>query len=160
MQYERCVLILCSSFFEWKAPVKAKVKWLDAVSFQADSETGHSVIMDGPEASGGQNKGFRPMELVLLGTAGCTSYDVITILQKARQQVSDCVAEISAERADEVPSVFTKIHFHFIVTGKGLKETQVKRAIDLSADKYCSASIMLGKGGVEITHDYEIKENE
>ncbi len=139
--------------------MKAKVKWLEDVSFLAESETGHTVVMDGPESSGGRNIGIRPMELVLLGVGGCTSFDVITILQKSRQQVTDCIAEISAERADEVPSVFTKIHFHFVVTGKALKESQVKRAIDLSADKYCSASIMLGKAGVEIAHDYEIKED-
>ena len=96
------------------------------------------------------------MELVLLGVGGCTSFDVISILQKARQDISDCVAEIEAERADEVPSVFNKIHFHFVVTGNNLKESQVKRAINLSAEKYCSASIMLGRAGVEITHDYEM----
>ena len=92
------------------------------------------------------------------GMGGCTSFDVVSILKKARQPVTDCVAEIEAERADDVPSVFTKIHVHFVVTGTGLKENQVKRAVELSADKYCSASIMLGRGGVEITHDYEIIE--
>ncbi len=136
--------------------MKASVKWIDNVTFLAESESGHTVVMDGPESAGGRNIGIRPMELVLLGVGGCTSFDVVTILQKARQQITDCVAEITAERADEVPAVFTKIHFHFVVTGKNLKDAQVKRAIDLSADKYCSASIMLGKGGVEITHDYEI----
>ena len=140
--------------------MKAKVKWLEDVSFLAESESGHTVVIDGPESAGGRNIGIRPMELVLLGVGGCTSFDVISILKKARQQVTDCVAEISAERADDVPSVFTKIHFHFVVTGKQLKEAQVKRAIDLSADKYCSASIMLGRGGVEITHDYEILEHD
>ena len=140
--------------------MKAKVKWLEDVSFLAESESGHTVVMDGPESTGGRNIGFRPMELVLLGVGGCTSFDVVTILKKARQEVTDCVAEISAERADEVPSVFTRIHFHFVVTGQNLKEAQVKRAIDLSAEKYCSASIMLGKGGVEITHDYEIQDHE
>ena len=101
---------------------------------------------------------MRPMEMVLLGMGGCTSFDVVSILKKSRQPVTDCVAEIEAERADDVPSVFTKIHVHFVVTGSGLKEAQVKRAVELSADKYCSASIMLGRGGVEITHDYEIVE--
>ena len=139
--------------------VKAKVKWLEDVSFLAESESGHTVVMDGPESSGGRNIGIRPMELVLMGVGGCTSFDVMTILTKSRQQVSDCVAKISAERADTVPSVFTSIHFHFVVTGKSLKEVQVKRAIDLSADKYCSASIMLGHAGVKITHDYEIRED-
>ncbi len=98
------------------------------------------------------------MELMLMGLGGCTSFDVMMILKKARQPVEDCVAEIEAQRADEVPAVFTDIHIHFVVSGKGLKESQVKRAIDLSAEKYCSASIMLEKGGVNITHDYEIVE--
>ena len=133
--------------------MKASVKWIDNVTFLAESESGHTVVMDGPESAGGRNIGIRPMELVLLGVGGCTSFDVVTILQKARQQVTNCEAKITAERADEVPAVFTKIHFQFVVTGKNLKEAQVKRAIDLSADKYCSASIMLGKGGVEILGD-------
>ncbi|MFT4677496.1 MAG: putative redox protein [Patiriisocius sp.] len=136
--------------------MKASVKWIDNVTFLAESESGHTVVIDGPASAGGRNIGIRPMELVLLGVAGCTSFDVVSILQKARQNISDCVAEIEAERADEVPSVFTKIHFHFVVTGNNLKESQVKRAIDLSAEKYCSASIMLGRAGVEISHDYEI----
>lgn len=140
--------------------MKASVKWIENVTFLAESESGHTVVMDGPESAGGRNIGIRPMELVLLGVGGCTSFDVISILQKARQDVTDCVAEIEAERADDVPSVFTRIHFHFVVTGNNLKEAQVKRAIDLSADKYCSASIMLGRGGVDITHDYEIRDNE
>ena len=93
-----------------------------------------------------------------MGMGGCTSFDVMSMLKKARQQVTDCVAQLDAERSDEIPSVFTKIHIHFVVTGKSLKESQVKRAIDLSAEKYCSASIMLGRAGVEITHDYEIVE--
>jgi putative redox protein len=136
--------------------VKASVKWIDNVTFLAESESGHTVVIDGPASAGGRNIGIRPMELVLLGVGGCTSFDVMSILQKARQDITDCVAEIEAERADEIPSVFTKIHFHFVVTGRKLKEAQVKRAIDLSAEKYCSASIMLGRAGVEITHDYEI----
>ncbi|MFN3237499.1 MAG: OsmC family protein [Pseudomonadales bacterium] len=140
--------------------MKASVKWIENVTFLAESESGHTVVIDGPESAGGRNIGIRPMELVLLGVGGCTSFDVISILQKARQDVTDCVAEIQAERADDVPSVFTRIHFHFVVTGNNLKEAQVKRAIDLSADKYCSASIMLGRGGVDITHDYEIRDNE
>lgn len=134
------------------------MRWIENVTFLAESESGHTVVMDGPPSAGGRNIGIRPMELVLLGVGGCTSFDVVSILQKARQDITDCVAEIAAERADEVPSVFTKIHFHFVVTGNNLKEAQVKRAIDLSAEKYCSASIMLGKAGVVITHDFEIKE--
>ena len=136
--------------------MRASVTWLDGVSFIAESESGHTVVMDGPPSAGGRNIGIRPMELVLLGVGGCTSFDVMTILQKARQNVTDCVARIEAERADEIPSVFTKIHFHFLVTGKSLKESQVKRAILLSAEKYCSASIMLGAAGVEITHSFEV----
>lgn len=137
--------------------MKASIKWIDDVTFLGESESGHTVVMDGPPSAGGRNIGIRPMELVLLGVGGCTSFDVVSILQKARQDITDCVAQIEAERADEIPSVFTKIHFHFVVTGNNLKEAQVKRAIDLSAEKYCSASIMLGKAGVEITHDYEVK---
>jgi len=138
--------------------MKATIKWIDDVTFLAESESGHSVVIDGPPSEGGRNIGIRPMEMVLLGMGGCTSFDVVSILKKARQPITDCVADITAERADEIPSVFTKIHVHFVVTGKALKENQVKRAVELSAEKYCSASIMLGKGGVEITHDYEIVE--
>ncbi|MEX2327639.1 MAG: OsmC family protein [Pseudomonadales bacterium] len=136
--------------------MKGTIKWLEGVSFMAESESGHSVVIDGPPSEGGQNKGPRPMELVLLGVGGCTSFDVISILKKSRQEVIDCTTRIEAERADDVPSVFTKIHFHFVVKGKSLKENQVKRAVALSAEKYCSASIMLGRAGVEISHDYEI----
>lgn len=136
--------------------MKANVRWVDGAMFLAESGSGHAVAIDGPPEEGGRNLGPRPMEMVLMGVGGCASFDVMMILKKARQRVTDCVAQIEAERADGVPSVFTKIHIHFVVTGTGLKENQVKRAIDLSADKYCSASIMLGRGGVRITHDYEI----
>lgn len=136
--------------------MRATIKWLEGVSFEAESGSGHRVIMDGPPGEGGQNAGVRPMEMILLGVGGCASFDVISILGKSRQQVSDCTTAITAERADEIPSVFTKIHFHFMVSGEGLKEAQVKRAISLSAEKYCSGSIMLAKAGVDITHDYEI----
>lgn len=132
------------------------IRWIDEVIFVAESQSGHSVVIDGPPGDGGRNVGFRPMELVLLGTAGCTSFDVVSILRKARQSVTDCVTRIRARRSDDIPAVFTEIHFHFDVTGRGLKESQVKRAVELSAEKYCSASIMLGRGGVEITHGYEI----
>lgn len=138
--------------------MKGTIRWVDDVMFLAESESGHTVVIDGPPSDGGRNIGIRPMELVLLGVGGCTSFDVMTILKKARQSVTDCTTRIEAERADDVPSVFTRIHIHFDVTGRGLKESQVKRAVELSADKYCSASIMLGRGGVEITHDYEIHE--
>ena len=137
--------------------MKARVKWVQDVMFVGESGSGHAVVMDGAPEAGGRNLGMRPMELVLLGVGGCTSFDVVSILKKQRQNVHDCVAEMQAERADSDPKVFTKIHIHFVVTGKGLKDEQVKRAIELSADKYCSASIML-KPKVEITHDYEIIE--
>jgi len=138
--------------------MKARIKWVENVSFLGESGTGHTVVMDGPEDHGGRNIGMRPMETLLIGMGGCASFDVVSILKKSRQQVTDCVAEIEAERADEVPSVFTKIHLHFKVSGVNLKESQVKRAVELSAEKYCSASIMLGKAGVEITHGYEMIE--
>ena len=133
-----------------------KVKWIDGVSFVGESESGHAVVMDGAPENGGRNIGMRPMEMLLIGMGGCTSFDVVAILKKARQPVIDCVAEIDATRADETPKVFTKIHVHFIVTGDDLNPVQVERAIKLSAEKYCSASIMLSKS-VEITHDFEIK---
>jgi len=137
--------------------MKAKVHWDGDAKFVGDSETGHTITMDGPPDHGGKNQGPRPMEMLLLGLGGCTSFDVMSILKKSRQKVTDCSAEISAERADEVPAVFTKIQIHFVVKGDNLKESLVKRAVSLSAEKYCSASIMLEKGGVEITHSYEIQ---
>ncbi|HQN65473.1 MAG TPA: OsmC family protein [Methylophilus sp.] len=137
--------------------MKVSVKWVDGVCFMGESETGHAVILDGAPEMGGRNIGMRPMEMLLIGMGGCTSFDVVTILKKARQKVTDCVAEIHAERANEVPKVFTKIHVHFVVTGDQLNSSQVERAIKLSAEKYCSASIMLGKA-CEITHDFEIKQ--
>ena len=142
-------------FEEVQTTMKANIKWKEQVTFLGETESGHSVVMDGPPEGGGRNLGPRPMELVLLGTGGCTTYDVIHILKKSRQQVTDCEVKITAERATEDPKVFTKIHFHFIVTGKDLKVEQVERAIHLSAEKYCSASIMLGKMA-DITHDFEI----
>ncbi len=137
--------------------MKVSVKWVDNVCFMGESETGHAVVLDGAPEMGGRNIGMRPMEMLLIGMGGCTSFDVVTILKKARQKITDCVAEIQAERANEVPKVFTKIHVHFVVTGDTLNETQVERAIRLSAEKYCSASIMLGKA-CEITHDFEIRQ--
>jgi putative redox protein len=139
--------------------MKARVKWVEQVTFMAQADSGHAVIMDGPPDGGGRNLGVRPMEMLLMGMGGCTAYDVIHILKKGRQPVTDCVVELTAERADSVPSVFTNIHVHFIVTGKGLSEKVVGRAITLTAEKYCSASIMLSKA-VDITHDFEIVESE
>jgi len=137
--------------------MKARIKWIENVCFMGESETGHAVVLDGAPDAGGRNLGMRPMEMLLIGMGACTSFDVVTILKKARQPVTDCVAEIDAARADEIPKVFTKIHVHFVVTGKGLNPTQVERAVKLSAEKYCSASIMLGKSA-EVTHDFEIVE--
>lgn len=140
--------------------VKATVKWVDGAMFLGESGSGHSVVMDGPEDHGGRNMGVRPMEMLLLGLGGCSSFDVMSILKKSRQNVQDCRVEIAAERADAVPAVFTKIHLHFVVTGTKLKEAHVKKAVELSATKYCSASIMLEAGGVEISHDYEMIDTE
>ena len=137
--------------------MKARVKWVEDMMFMGESGSGHAVVMDGPPDLGGKNMGIRPMEMMLLGLGGCTSFDVMLILQRSRQEVVDCVAELSAERAETDPKVFTKIHIHFVVTGKDLKEKMVKRAVELSATKYCSASIMLSQT-VDISHDYEIVE--
>ncbi len=137
--------------------MQARIKWVENVCFVGESETGHAVVLDGAPDAGGRNLGMRPMEMLLIGMGACTSFDVVTILKKARQPITDCVAEMEAERADEIPKVFTKIHVHFVVTGKGLNPSQVERAVKLSAEKYCSASIMLGKSA-EVTHDFEIRE--
>lgn len=137
--------------------MKARIKWKDGMSFLAESGSGHAVLMDGPPEAGGRNLGPRPMEMLLMGTGGCAAFDVMLILKKSRQAVSDCVVEIEAQRAAQDPKVFTHIHFHFILTGKNLQSQQIERAISLSAGKYCSASIMLGKTA-EITHDFEIVE--
>ena len=139
--------------------MKATVKWADGAMFVGESGSGHTVVMDGPEDLGGRNLAARPMEMLLLGTGGCSIYDVLTMLKKSRQQVVDCRVELDAQRADAVPAVFTQINMHFVVTGVGLKESHVRRAVELSAEKYCSASIMLGAAGVEITHSYEIVDN-
>lgn len=136
--------------------MQAKVSWAGDVSFSAESGSGHTVTLDGPPNLGGQDLGARPMELMLMGLGGCTSFDVMTILKKTRQDVTDCVAHLTAERADAVPAVFTKIHVHFVVTGRNLKDKHVARAIALSAEEYCSASIMLEKSGVSMSHDFEI----
>ncbi|MCN4144065.1 MAG: OsmC family protein [Thiohalomonas sp.] len=137
--------------------MKAKIKWVEDMMFLGQSGSGHAVVMDAPPDLGGKNMGIRPMEMMLMGLGGCTSFDVMLILKRSRQEVSDCVVELSAERAKTDPKVFTKIHIHFIVTGKNLKEKMVQRAVELSATKYCSASITLAQT-VEITHDYELIE--
>ncbi len=138
--------------------MKARIKWVEEVSFLGETESGHAVLMDGPPAGGGRNLGPRPMEMLLIGTGACTAYDVVHILKKGRHPITDCVVNIEAERADNDPKVFTKIHLHFVVTGKDLKRDAVARAIELSATKYCSASIMLG-ATASITHDFELTES-
>lgn len=135
--------------------MKARIKWVEQATFVGESGSGHTVVMDGPPNAGGRNLGIRPMEMLLLGVGGCTTFDVVHILRRSRQQVEDCWAELEAERADTEPKVFTKIHIRFFVKGRDLSEKHVSRAVDLSAEKYCSATIML-RGSVEITHDYEI----
>ncbi len=137
--------------------MQARIKWVQDATFLGESGSGHAVVMDGPPDHGGRNLGVRPMEMLLLGMGGCTAFDVVSILKKSRQPITDCVAEIEAARAEQDPKIFTRIHVHFIVTGQGLDDRRVARAVSLSADKYCSASIMLGKTA-EITHDYEIRE--
>lgn len=136
--------------------MQATVDWTGNASFRATSGSGHSVQLDGPPDHGGENLGPRPMEMLLMGLGGCSSFDVMSILKKSRQDVTDCHTRVEAERTDAVPAVFTRIHLHFIVTGHALKEKQVSRAVSLSAEKYCSASIMLENAGVEITHTFEI----
>ena len=137
--------------------MKARVKWVEGMSFLGESGSGHTFLMDGAPEAGGRNLGVRPMEAVLMGAGGCTAFDVVLILKRSRADVTDCVVELEAERAETDPKVFTKIHLHFIVSGRNLKPELVERALNLSAEKYCSASIMLGKTAL-ITHDFEIRE--
>ena len=138
--------------------MKARVIWVENTMMVGESGSGHAVVMDGPPEHGGRNLGIRPMEMLLLGLGGCTQFDVVQILKKGRQQLSSCSVELEAERAETEPKVFTRIHVHFILSGVGLSEKAVARAVDLSAEKYCSASLMLGKTA-RITHDFEIREN-
>ena len=136
--------------------MKAKIRWLENAMLLGESGSGHTVVMDGPEQSGGRNIGVRPMEMMLLSVGGCSSFDVVSILKKSRQSISSCEAEVTAERVDAIPAVFESIHIHFKLKGQDLSVKQVERAIELSAEKYCSATIMLEKAGVKITHDYEL----
>lgn len=138
--------------------MKARVKWVDGMMFVGESGSGHAVVMDAAPAVGGRDLGVRPMEMLLLGMGGCSSIDVLMILRKGRQTVTDCWVELEAERAETDPKVFTKIHAHFVVTGRGLDPAKVERAIALSAEKYCSASVMLG-AMAQITHDFEVRED-
>ncbi len=137
--------------------METTVRWLSPMEFVAETGSGHALVLDGSEEFGGRNLGPRPMEMLLVGLGGCTNFDVILMLKKSRQKITDCEVKISATRAETEPKVFTNIHVHFIVSGHNVDEKKVKRAIDLSAEKYCSASIMLG-ATAEITHDYEIRE--
>ena len=137
--------------------MKARVQLVEGMTFVAESGTGHAVVVDGAPDIGGRDLGPRPMELVLMGTGACTAVDVVLMLRKGRSRVDGCVVEMDGERAPEDPKVFTKIHFHFIVTGMGLTTTQVERAIRLSREKYCSATAMLAKTA-EVTSDFEIRE--
>ena len=136
--------------------MKATIKWVDNAMFLGVSGSGHSVVLDGPPEEGGRNQGVRPMEMLLMGLGGCTSFDVVSILKKGRQKVDDCTVEITAQRAAGIPSVFARIHIGFTVMGSELKQAAVERAIRLSVEKYCSASIMLERGGVEISHDFQV----
>ncbi|MEQ1544801.1 OsmC family protein [Methyloglobulus sp.] len=137
--------------------MQATIKWVDGMMFVGETGSGHAVVIDGPPDHGGRNVGMRPMEMILLGVGSCSSFDVMQILQKGRNNVTACVVEVTAERVDAIPSVFSKIHLHFIVSGHDLKTSAVERAVKLSAEKYCSASIMLSKA-VEITHGFEVIE--
>ena len=133
------------------------VKWIDGMLMVGKSDSGHAIVMDGPPEIGGENLGVRPMEMLLLGMAGCTMIDVVSTLEKMRENLADCQTKVSADRGEEYPKVFTNIHVHFILRGKKLNPLKVEKAIKLSAEKYCSASIILGKTAV-ITHDFEIIE--
>jgi putative redox protein len=135
--------------------MKSRVKWVEETLFIGESGSGHTVVMDGPPESGGRNLGVRPMEMLLIGMGGCASFDVVHILKKGRHDVRGCEAFLEADRADQDPKVFTRIHLRFVITGKGLSEAVVERAVKLSAEKYCSASIMLGKTA-EVTHSFEL----
>ncbi len=131
------------------------VRWINGMMMVGESASGHAIVMDGPEELGGKNLGVRPMEMLLLGMGGCTTVDVVSTLKKMRENVQDCRVEISAKRADEHPKVFTAIHLHFIVEGDNLNDKKITKAVSLSADKYCSASIMLAKTAT-VTHDFEV----
>ncbi len=138
--------------------MKARIKWIENVAFLGETESGHAMVMDGSPDAGGRNLGPRPMETVLIGTGACSAYDVVHILKKSREPITDCVVELQAERAPTDPKVFTSIHFHFIVTGSDLNPAKVERAVKLSAEVYCSASAMLAKTA-QITHDFEIRQS-
>ncbi len=135
--------------------MQARIKWVEGALMVGESGSGHAIVMDGPPDHGGRNLGMRPMEMLLLGMGGCTEFDVMMMLRNSRQDVASCEVQLEAQRAESEPKVFTAIHAHFVIQGKNLNEKHVRRAIALSAEKYCSASIMLEKTA-KITHDYEI----
>lgn len=135
--------------------MQATVKWVGEAAFEGTAASGHTVRMDGPPEFGGQDSGVRPMEMLLLGLGGCTAFDVVHILRRGRHPVTDCTVQVEAERAASDPKVFTRIHMHYRVSGDGLRDAPVRRAVELSAEKYCSASIMLAQVA-ELTHDYEV----
>ncbi len=135
--------------------MNVKVRWIDDMMMVGESGSGHAVVMDGPPDAGGKNMGVRPMEMLLIGMAGCATVDVVSTLKKMRENIEDCYAEVSAERAEDHPKVFTKIHIHFVVKGTNINPTKIEKAINLSTGKYCSASIMLAKTA-QLTHDFEI----
>lgn len=135
--------------------MKTTIKWIDGMMMMGESASGHSVVMDGPEEFGGKNLGIRPMEMMILGMGGCTTIDVISTLEKMREKVTNCRAEITSDRAESHPKVYTNIHIHFIIEGKNLNDKKVSKAITLSSEKYCSASIMIGKTA-NISHDFEL----
>src|SRR5215470_14988019 len=137
--------------------MKARVKWVDGVMFVGESGSGHAIVLDGAPEAGGRNLGVRPMEMLLLGLGGCTAFDVVHILRRGRETVTDCVVEVEAERAESDPKIFTRIHMHYRVAGRGLAPAKVERAIALSAEKYCSASAIMGRTAT-ITHDWEVIE--
>ena len=137
--------------------MEARIKWVENAAFTAEAGSGHAIVVDGPPDIGGRNLGVRPMELMLMSVGACSAVDVVHILKKGRHAVADVQVEVKGERAATEPKVFTKIHLHFVVSGKGLTEQTVERAVQLSAEKYCSASIMLGRAGAEITHDFELR---
>ncbi|GAA5177728.1 OsmC family protein [Niveibacterium umoris] len=135
--------------------MECSVKWVDGATFLASTGSGHLLTMEGAADAGGLNRAPRPMELLLAGAGGCSAFDVVTILKRGRHAVTGCEAQLTAERAETDPKVFTRIHYHFVVRGKALKHEAVERAVSLSAEKYCSASIMLGKTA-EVTHDFVV----
>ncbi len=145
------------NFAKTGAMMEARVKWVENAQFVAETGSGHALVIDGPADIGGRNLGPRPMEMMLVSVGSCSAVDIVHILKKARQPVSGCEVAVSGQRAETDPKVFTSIHLHFVVSGKGLSENQVKRAVQLSAEKYCSASIMLQKA-CPVTHDFELVE--